>query len=91
MLQNLFALISNAHSKIKYWGGHPGGQKSAPTKTYQQHEDRNKPGKKRALVLWEEFLLTLVRLRLGIPCFMMVDLFGGRIRHSRLTDFHHQY
>lgn len=42
---------------------------------YETSEAR-KPGPKRKLTKFHEFLLTLLRLRLSVPAFLIGDLFG---------------
>ena len=56
---------------MKYWRGHG----SAEDKYYEQG-GRNKPGPKRLLSPWLEFLMTLIWMRLALPHQLLSDLFG---------------
>lgn len=71
-LMAIFHFIQPLASKLKYWdSGKRGG-----TKNYQRSANTKKPGKKRTLSLFEEFLLTLVRLRLGLLRTHLSHIFG---------------
>ena len=61
-LKTLFNLLQPRASKMRYWDG----DKANPPKNYQRHQNTEKPGRKRTMTLFEEFVLTLVRLRLGL-------------------------
>lgn len=64
---------------MKYWNG-PNG---ANEKNYQQGL-KNKPGPSRKLTLFHEFILTLVRFRLGLVGFLLSDISG--ISNSRVSQ-----
>ena len=49
--------------------------------------DRNKPGPKRQLPTWSEFVMTLIWLRLGLPVQLLGTLFGLSSSHVRKTVF----
>lgn len=70
ILDGLFSSIEADKCKLKYWSG----KKSVGDMKYE--EEGKKPGPKRKLSPYEEFILTLVRLRLGIVGFVLADLFG---------------
>ena len=67
----LFDLLKGGASKLKYWTRND----SAKEKTYQNLNIK-KPGPERKLSLYEEYLLTLMRLRLGVTTQFLGDLFG---------------
>ncbi|XP_062587752.1 uncharacterized protein LOC134249411 [Saccostrea cucullata] len=71
MLFGLFAILDKVCTKLKYWSG----KKSIANMNYETSEIR-KPGPKRKLTRFHEFLLTLLRLRLSVPSFLIGDLFG---------------
>lgn len=79
LLFGLFNVIYSKCTDLKYWNG----PKSADEKNYQQGA-KKKPGPARKLTLFHEFILTLVRLRLGIFGFVLSDLFG--ISNSRVSQ-----
>ena len=64
---------------MKYWRV----PKSADEKPYQQGTKR-KPGPSRKLTMFQEFILTLVRFRLGVVGFLLADIFG--ISNSRVSQ-----
>lgn len=72
LLTGIFNVIKNVDSKIKYWRG----PESADEKYYQCTRESSKPGPSRVLSLWEEYIMTLVRLRVGLPTNVISDLFG---------------
>ncbi|XP_062587939.1 THAP domain-containing protein 11-like [Saccostrea cucullata] len=78
ILDGLFSSIEADKCKLKYWAG----KKSVGEMKYE--EEGNKPGPKRKLSPYEEFILTLVRLRLGIVGFVLADLFG--VSKSRVSQ-----
>lgn len=65
---------------MKYWSG----QGSAAKKKYQKDSLNAKSGPKRKLSRFQEFVLTLVRLRLALTTFVMADLFG--VSTSRVSQ-----
>lgn len=79
LLFGLFNIIYSKCLNLKYWNG----PKSANEKNYQQGS-KNKPGPSRKLTLFHEFILTLVRFRLGLVGFLLSDIFG--ISNSRVSQ-----
>eukprot|EP00105_Crassostrea_gigas_P014321 XP_011430934.1 PREDICTED: protein ALP1-like [Crassostrea gigas] len=71
MLFGIFAILDKVCTKLKYWSG----KNSTSNMNYETSEAR-KPGPKRKLTKFHEFLLTLLRLRLSVPAFLIGDLFG---------------
>ena len=65
VLNGMFSIL-NSEKSVKYWSG----QKSASKKSYQR-TGYQKPGPARKLSRYEEFILTLVRFRLGILPFSL--------------------
>ena len=79
LLFGLFNIIYSFCPNLKYWNG----PKSADEKGYQQGL-KKKPGPTRKLTLFHEFILTLVRFRLGLVGFVLSDIFG--IANSRVSQ-----
>jgi hypothetical protein len=71
MLLGVFSIIEQVLDKINYWRG----PDSAGQKRWQQ-KNQNKPGVKRKLSLFQEYIMTLVRLRLGLDTYFLGLLFG---------------
>jgi len=71
-LMRLFNLLQAQASKMRYWDG----DKANPPKNYQRHQNTKKPGRKRTMTLFEEFVLTLLRLRLGLLRTHLSHIFG---------------
>ena len=69
-------------SKMKYYRG-----ESSMTQKPYEGCDHQKPGRKRRLSLWTEFLMTLVWLRLGLPSQLIATLFGIGVSTFRVTVF----
>lgn len=61
-LNGLFSVLDQRDTFLKYWSG---GKKTAGTTKYQE-KGYGKTGPSRSLTRYQEFILTLVRLRLGI-------------------------
>ena len=71
MLMLMFTtLVKHGADKLNYWRG----EKSLGQRTYH-HQNSQKPGPKRALRVQEEFLLTCMRLRLGLLQEHLGDIF----------------
>ena len=69
-LMMLFTLLKPIAEKLKYW------DKNKKSKvSYQKDPNKKKPGKQRQLSVMEEFILTLVRLRLGLLSRHLTDIF----------------
>ena len=67
----IFNLLKPFAEKLKYW------DKNKEKKvSYQKDSSKKKPGKQRLLTIMEEFILTLVRLRLGLLSRHLTDIFG---------------
>ena len=71
-LMTLFNLVQPQASKMRYWDG----DKANRPKNYQRYQKTEKPGRKRTMTLFEEFVLTLVRLRLGLLRTHLSHIFG---------------
>ena len=57
---------------MRYWDG----DKAKRPKNYQRHQNTEKPGRKLKMTHFEEFFLTLVRLRLGLLRTHLSHIFG---------------
>ncbi|VDI44108.1 Hypothetical predicted protein [Mytilus galloprovincialis] len=71
ILMGIFQLLMTKCSKLKYWSG----KGSVNDKNYQTG-NKLKPGPQRKLTDFQEFILTLVRLRLGLIDYHLADIFG---------------
>ncbi|XP_068735306.1 uncharacterized protein [Montipora capricornis] len=58
----VFNFLQPFAEKMKYWDG----KKKTAREAYQEEKDRKKPGPKRQVPLFAEFILVMVRLRLGL-------------------------
>ena len=67
----IFNLLKPFAEKLKYWDKNKEKEVS-----YQKDSSKKKPGKQRLLTIMEEFILTLVRLRLGLLSRHLTDIFG---------------
>jgi len=72
--------LNEAEPKIKYWSG----KSSADAVNYHQQDNKQKTGPQRKLSRFEEFLLTLLKLRLAVVSFFLADLFG--VSESRVSQ-----
>lgn len=72
--------MNEAEPKIKYWSG----KSSADAVNYHQQDNKQKTGPQRKLSRFEEFLLTLLKLRLAVVSFFLADLFG--VSESRISQ-----
>ena len=72
-------ILDEAEPKLKYWSG----KHSTDDVNYQQ-SDRQKSGPSRKLTKYHEYLLTLMKLRLGILSFVLGDLFC--VSESRVSQ-----
>lgn len=79
MLLGIFNILAVKCSALKYWSDPP----SAKEKNYQRNR-HGKPGPSRKLSFYQEFILSLVRLRLGLLEFCIADLF--RVSKSRVSQ-----
>ncbi|CAH3124479.1 unnamed protein product [Pocillopora meandrina] len=70
-LTMIFNLLKPFAEKLKYWD-----KNKEKEVTYQKDSSKKKPGKQRLLTIMEEFILTLVRLRLGLLSRHLSDIFG---------------
>jgi len=68
----LFNLLQPQASKMRYWDG----DKANHPKNYQRYQKTEKPGRKHTMTLFEEFVLTLVRLRLQLLRTHLSHIFG---------------
>ncbi|XP_062568176.1 uncharacterized protein LOC134230395 isoform X1 [Saccostrea cucullata] len=80
MLHGMYEVLDEASPNIKYWSG----QSSAEETPYQQNADRRKTGPTRKLSKYEEFIMTLIRLRLAIFTFFLADIFG--VSNTRVSQ-----
>ncbi|VDI34000.1 Hypothetical predicted protein, partial [Mytilus galloprovincialis] len=71
MLFGIFKLLEGHASKMKYWMG----PDSSDGKRWQVN-NKKKPGASRKLTFFEEFVITLLRLRLGLNTYVLSLLFG---------------
>lgn len=67
----IFNLLKPFAEKLKYWD-----KNKEKEVRYQKDSSKKKPGKQRLLTIMEEFILTLVRLRLGLLSRHLSDIFG---------------
>ena len=79
LLMGIFNILVTKCSSLKYWSG----PSSAKEKVYQNNQ-RRKPGPARKLSYFHEFILALVRLRLGMFEFCIADIFG--VSKSRVSQ-----
>ena len=70
-LMMIFNLLRPFAEKLKYWD-----KNKEKEVRYQKDSSKKKPGKQRLLTIMEEFILTLVRLRLGLLSRHLSDIFG---------------
>lgn len=70
IFNNIKDAVVNIDMNMKYWTG----KESETEKRYQNQG--KKPGPARKLSRSDEFILTLVRLRLALPIYVMSQLFG---------------
>ena len=70
-LKSIFDFLAVSASSMKYWTG-----KSSSLEKRWHTENLKKPGVQRKLQLFEEFILTLLRLRLGVNTMFCSVLFG---------------
>lgn len=68
-LMAIFNLLKPLAEKLKYWDTNKG------KKDYFENKPVKKSGKKRSLTIFQEFILTLVMLRLGIIVQHLSDVF----------------
>ena len=73
-------ILKKAGALLKYWRGTHGTHHEAG---YQRGKSK-KTGPPRKLSQFHEFILTLLRIRLGLPSFMLADLFGVSV--SRVSQ-----
>ena len=71
LLFGIWESIEAGAEKLKYWRG----KTSLEPKKYE-NSSQKKPGPKRLLPPYFEFLMTLIYLRLGLPQIVLSDLFG---------------
>lgn len=67
---------------MKYW--RDGSSKKKKSYEEQQHV---KPGPKRVLTQWSEFLMTLIWIRLNLPVQLLSGIYGQSVSHLRKTAF----
>jgi hypothetical protein len=72
LLTGVFDVLDEREEHLKYWTD----RSSAKEKSYQRTPNVKKPGPKRKLSRFDEYVLTLVRLRLGLITLVVGDLFG---------------
>ncbi|CAC5403784.1 unnamed protein product [Mytilus coruscus] len=76
------AILDKASPSLKYWRGHEGTHHDAK---YQLESSTKKPGPSRNLSRYNEFLITLLKIKLALPSFLLADIFG--ILESRVSQF----
>ena len=85
LLIGLFQILKLKAAKMNYWTGSLSGQ----SKQWQQ-KNQKKPGRSRKLTLFEEFILTLLRLRrLGIGTQFLSTLFGVSRSVNGFNNIYH--
>lgn len=72
LLVELFTTLNTNFPVIKYWSGKSSGNK----KLYEIQIGASEPGQHCTLSRFQEYVLTLVRLRLGLSNCILADLFG---------------
>ena len=83
LLLSTFDIVKNVAERMRY---HNGSKKETLNpQGYLYVAKNNKPGPSRKLILFQEVLMTLVRLRLNIPEQMLADSFG--ISSSTVASF----
>ncbi|XP_068759289.1 uncharacterized protein [Montipora capricornis] len=68
----VFNFLQPFAEKMKYWDG----KKKTAREAYQEEKDRKKPGPKRQVPLFAEFILVMVRLRLGLLVGHLADIYS---------------
>ena len=66
-------ILNRASPALKYWRG-KGGTHHQPA--YQNDPGKKKTGPKRRLTKFHEFVITLLRIRMGLLSYMLADIFG---------------
>ena len=70
-LMAIFNILKPLAEKLKYWDSNKGNKVN-----FQKKPSVKKSGKKRSLTTFQEFILTLVRLRLGLLVRHLSDIFA---------------
>lgn len=70
-LMAIFNILKPLAEKLKYWDSNKGNKVN-----FQKKPSVKKSGKKRSLTTFQEFILTLVRLRLGLLVQHLSDIFA---------------
>lgn len=81
-LFGIFAILDNLTPTLAYWKGWSGVYNATP------ENPSKKTGPNRKLTRFHEFLITLFRLRLALPTFVIADIFGitcTRVSQSFVT------
>ena len=73
-------ILDEAAPQLKYWTG----QATCDQASYHEGPSKKKTGPSRKLSRFQEFVLTMVRLRLSLLTFVLSDLFS--ISHSRVSQ-----
>ena len=73
-------ILDEAAPQLKYWTG----QATCDQASYHEDPSKKKTGPSRKLSRFQEFVLTMVRLRLSLLTFVLSDLFS--ISHSRVSQ-----
>ncbi|XP_070548516.1 uncharacterized protein [Ptychodera flava] len=80
ILNGVFNILNARDNEIKYWRG----KESSSRKSYQTKMGAKKTGPSRKLSKYDEYLLTLVRFRVGLLGFFVADIFG--VSESRVSQ-----
>lgn len=80
-LFGLFAIVDKLSPVMKYWRGKSGTHHKT---NCQEDPNKRKSGPQRKLTRYQEFVLTLFRLRLALPTFLIANLFG--ISQTRVSQ-----
>ena len=67
------AILNRASPFLKYWRGSSGTHHQTK---YQADSTKRKTGPARKLSRFHEFLITVLRMRLALPLFVLADIFG---------------
>ena len=74
-------ILNKASPNLKYWRGEQGTHHQPQ---YQTDASKKKTGPTRKLSRYHEFLITLLKIRVALPSFILADLFG--ISESRVSQ-----
>ena len=73
----VFSKLKSGAENMKYW-------RNSGSVDGKEWEGASRPGRKRKLDLFFEFIMTLARLRLNLPLLLLADLFS--VSSSKVTE-----